>query len=117
MLFIASKFLRGVVFPARTVFSNVMLKPPYRIKGSSLLPTWCEHPRYFAAPATSSTSSSTSSDDETTSTATSDRYAELVKETIKKMILERDDKPDYESKPISDDELQGKFNYYKVCML
>jgi type IV pilus biogenesis protein CpaD/CtpE len=46
-----------------------------------------------------------------------DRHAELVKETIKKMMSERHDDEDNNSnnqKPISDLELQGKFNYFKV---
>jgi hypothetical protein len=93
-----------------------MINPsPFRNTAGGPLPTGCGYSRCFAAPATS-VSSSTSSD-ETTTTATSDRYAELVKETIKKMILERDDPPDYEAKPISDEELKGKFNYYKAGLM
>ena len=49
----------------------------------------------------------------TTTPTTSDRYAELVKETIKKMISERTNPTDEDRKPISDDDLQSKFDYYK----
>jgi len=48
---------------------------------------------------------------QTSAAAADDHYAELVKETIKKMISERDQVD--ESKPISDDDLEAKFNYYK----
>ncbi|KAG7340515.1 hypothetical protein IV203_024058 [Nitzschia inconspicua] len=57
--------------------------------------------RFFAHQAASSTT-----------TETSDRYAELVKETIKKMMSERREDVD-EQKPISDQSLEGKFNHFK----
>jgi hypothetical protein len=54
-----------------------------------------------------------------TTTTVDDRYSELVKETIKKMMLNRSTSDSsaeniIERKPISDDVLEAKFNYYKV---
>ncbi|KAL3917787.1 MAG: hypothetical protein SGILL_004543 [Bacillariaceae sp.] len=60
---------------------------------------------------------STASSSTTTTTSTSDRYAELVKETIKKMMSERSMPAEEDGNPISNEELQAKFDNYKKVYL
>ena len=54
-----------------------------------------------------------SSANTTTTVSTSDRYAELVKETIKKMISERTNSADEDRKPISEEDLLAQVDRYK----
>jgi hypothetical protein len=72
-----------------------------------LVPAAAEIKRCFAQASAASTTTTTRA------APTSDRYADLVKETIKKMISERAAPAEEDRKPISDEDLQAKFNSYK----
>jgi hypothetical protein len=45
------------------------------------------------------------------------KYENLVQETIKKMMTNKDASQGEDKKPISNEELEVRFNYYTVCFL